>query len=364
MNIRFILFSCICAGFLTFCHAQDISTRSWQNIAYQMPDEWYASDEAVDIASKVLDFQMENGGWSKNMPYNRKEADAKLKSLDKSGIGSTIDNNATTSEMIYLAKVYKHRPDEKYKDAIIRGVNYLLMAQYENGGWPQFYPVRKGRSVAYSGCITYNDNAMVNAMEFLRNIYEDNALFVPLELSSELKTKAKESFEKGVVCILNTQIKVHGELTVWCAQHDQKTLEPAKARAYELPSFSGDESAKIVTLLMSIKNPSPEIVQSVKSAVKWFQEHKIEGLKYERYRSESGEKMARLVPCNDCIMWARFYDLETGKPFFCDRDGIKRSSIDELGAERRGGYSWYTTAPARVLKNYPKWLKSIGELSE
>lgn len=358
-NIFLLIY--ICVSSLTVCYAQDISTRSWQNIAFQMPDEWYGSDEAVAIASKVLDFQMDNGGWSKNIPYNREVADTKLKALDKSGIGSTIDNNATTSEMIYLAKVYKHRQNERYKDAIIRGINYLLMAQYDNGGWPQFYPIRKGRSVAYSGCITYNDNAMVNAMEFLRNIYDNNELFAPLELTNDLKNKAKESFDKGVACILSTQIKINGEPTVWCAQHDQKTLEPAKARAYELPSFSGAESASIVSLLMSIKNPSPEIVQSIKYAVKWLQEHKIDGLKYERYRSESGEKMARLVPCEDCTIWARFYDLETGNPFFCDRDGVKRSSIDELGAERRGGYSWYTTGPARVLRDYQKWLKSIEQ---
>lgn len=29
-----------------------------------------------------------------------------------------------------------------------------------------------------------------------------------------------------------------------------------------------------------------------------------------------------MVPCEDCpTLWARFYELETNRPFFCDRDG-------------------------------------------
>ena len=34
-------------------------------------------------------------------------------------------------------------------------------------------------------------------------------------------------------CILNTQVKQNGKLTVWCAQHDEHTLAPAKAHEEE-----------------------------------------------------------------------------------------------------------------------------------
>jgi pectinesterase len=30
-------------------------------------------------------------------------------------------------------------------------------------------------------------------------------------------------------------------------------------------------------------------------------------------------------------IWARFMDLETNEPFFCDRDGIKKKSLDQIG---------------------------------
>ena len=61
-------------------------------------------------------------------------------------------------------------------------------------------------------------------------------------------------------------------------------------------------------------------------------------------------------------LWARFYELETGKPFFCDRDGVKKYSLAEIGAERRNGYSWYTNGPEKVLGKYGEWARENGKI--
>lgn len=159
---------------------------------------------------------------------------------------STIDNNATTTEIQYLARLYQATQKEKYKEGVLKGIQYLLKAQYDNGGWPQFYP----RPTGYYVQITYNDNAMVRVMQQLREIYEKQSpyTFIPDETCQQ----ARKAFDKGIECILRTQVRQNGELTVWCAQHDRITLEPCKARAYELPSLSGQESDNIVLLLMSL----------------------------------------------------------------------------------------------------------------
>jgi pectinesterase len=60
-------------------------------------------------------------------------------------------------------------------------------------------------------------------------------------------------------------------------------------------------------------------------------------------------------------LWARFYDLETCKQFFCGRDGIKRDSIDQISHERRNGYAWYGMWGDRVLSAYPKWKEHTGK---
>ncbi|WNH10963.1 pectate lyase [Thalassobellus suaedae] len=209
----------------------------------------------------------------------------------------------------------------------------------------------------YSMHITYNDNAMVNTMKFLKSIFNNSQVFDALKIDKVIKEKAKKAFKKGIECILNTQIIVDGERTVWCAQHDAKTLAPAKARSYELASFSGAESVDIVLLLMEEKKPSMEIIASVNGAVNWFKNHKIEGLKIEREIQENGKRNRIVVKDKNApTLWARFYDLDTEMPYFCDRDGIKKKTLAEIGYNRRNGYSWYTNKPQVALDKHQEWL--------
>ena len=51
-------------------------------------------------------------------------------------------------------------------------------------------------------------------------------------------------------------------------------------------------------------------------------------------------------------LWARFYDIETNRPFFCGRDGVKKWSLNEIEAERRAGYAWIRPFGEAVLKEY------------
>lgn len=339
----------------------------WANVATRMPSEWYASEDAKRVAENVLISQKEMGGWTKNQPYHHHFSDS-LKTYflhTKTEKGGTFDNGATITELRFLAKVYAHFKDVRYKRAFERGLNYIFISQYQNGGWPQFYPVREttdeiltDKTTPYSMHITYNDNAMVNIMHFLKEIFTENEKFASLNIDETTKEKAKQAFQLGIECILKTQIISDDQPTVWCAQHHYETFAPVNARSYELASFSGSESAGITLLLMDIDNPSAEIIAAVKGAVKWFEDHKIEGIRVEGIMVEN-ENRDRVVikDKNAPPIWARFYDLETIKPFFCSRDGIKRYSLAEISPERRAGYSWYTYAPAEILTKYPAWLK-------
>ncbi|WP_425638242.1 pectate lyase [Algoriphagus yeomjeoni] len=335
----------------------------WKDVATKMPEAWYGSAEAKAVAENVMLAQKDIGGWEKNKEYHIPLSDderAKIKS-DKSKIGSTFDNGATITEMRFLAKVYAHQQDELYKQAFEKGLNYIFISQYDNGGWPQFFPIRGGNG-DYSMQITYNDDAMVNTMKFLKEIYSGDEKYVALNLGPEQLTKAQQAFDAGIEIILKTQIVVNGEPTVWCAQHDEITLAPAKARSYELPSFSGSESVGIVQLLMELDKPSNEVIAAIDGAVNWFEAHKIEGIKLETEVDSEGRKNRIVVEDKNApLMWGRFYDLETAQPFFCDRDGIKKISLAEIGYERRNGYSWYVNAPEKVLKAYPEWKKKVEE---
>jgi len=107
---------------------------------------------------------------------------------------------------------------------------------------------------------------------------------------------------------------------------------------------------------MQIENPSPEIVTAIQSAVAWFDKVKITGIRVEEFINSEGLKDVRVVEDKSApALWARFYKLEDNRPFFCDRDGIKKYSLAEIGIERREGYSWYDDDPKDIFKKYKSW---------
>ncbi len=330
-----------------------ISQMSWKSVATGMPDEWYGSEESIKVAENVLLYQRDVGGWPKNTPFHKQLSIAeKAKINDEKGNNDAIfDNDATTTEMKFMARMYNKTKTEAYKTSFMDGLNFVLVAQYENGGWPMFFPLRKG----YYTHITYNDNAIVNIMVMLRDIYNKEPLYQFIA-TDEVTSRAKKTFDKGIDCILKTQIIVKGKPTVWCAQHDENTLLPAKARSYELPSFSGAESVGIVNLLMGIPDPSPAIIKSVNCAMEWLDNHRLKNTKWESFTNKDGLRDRKIVTDPKAgDMWARFYDLDTELPFVSDRDGIKKNSLEEIGYERRNGYSWYTEAPLEAFSKYPAW---------
>lgn len=357
-KFKMILTLFLCSVFAMNSQAQ-LLDKSWKSITELKDESWFASKEAKAVAENVLLYQRNIGGWPKNIQMQKPLSDAQKKellALKNSTEGCTTDNSATSQEMLFLSKIYKQQPDETYKKAFLAGLDYLLKAQYVNGGWPQFYPLRKG----YYTHITYNDDSMVRILEILKEI-KDKTDFYSIKPAEEVVAKAKVAFDKGIDCIVKSQYKQNGILTAWCAQHDETTLLPAKARAYELPSLSGKESAKIVLLLMSIDDPSKEVIAAVEAAVAWFEKVKITGLREERIIKDGKIVDKKMIPDATALpLWARFMELDDNRPFFCDRDGIKKYDLAEIGAERRNGYSWYTNEPKEVLKGYGKWKKKLS----
>ncbi len=339
--------------------AAERQTVAWGECHNREP-AWYAGDEAIRIADNVLLYQRDSGGWPKNIDMARVLSEAEKDKLRSSGkrTDSTLDNGATHTQMRYLAKVYNATKIERFKEAFLKAVDYLLAAQYSNGGWPQFYPLRGG----YPNHITFNDGAMIGAMSVLRDIAEGKPQFA--FVGQPRRKKAGEAVRRGIECILKCQIVVDGKPAVWCAQHDEKTLEPRPARSYEKASLSGNESVGVVRFLMGIENPTPEIVEAIEGAAAWFHSAEVPGIRLVR-RTDSdaprGFDLEVVKDPNAPPMWARFYEIGTNRPIFCSRDGIVRYRLAEISPERRTGYSWYGYYPKDLLaKDYPTWQKRWG----
>lgn len=335
----------------TLSNAQ--SLRKISNALFQS-EEWYGSTESFNVAENVLLLQKDNGGWPKNFKkyrniLNQTEKDEIVKT--KNDIEeATIDNGATYSEMVFLARMYKATKDEKYKKAFIDGLNFIYSIQYPNGGFKQF-----SRSKGYYTHITYNDNATYNVLLLLKAIAAGDDLFTGIS-NEDMINDCKKSFDKGIDCIIKSQYVQNGKKTIWCAQHDEITLKPAKARAYELPSLSGQESVGLVILLMDIENPDSTVINAVNGAMEWFDNNRIKDFRLERYINTDGKPDLKMVKSsNGPDIWGRFCDLDTNRAFVCDRDGIVKYDISEIGYERRTGYGWYTSEPERLFKRYKSW---------
>lgn len=336
--------------------------RNAGTIDLKKPRQWYGGPEARRIAGIIVSYQTPAGGWCKNTDFTleprrpgefygaRDSKDpAKPSRAPSADPGwayvGTFDNDATTTQLRFLALVLNASPqrDRAVEESFLKGVGYVLAAQYPNGGWPQVWPLQGG----YHDAVTFNDGAMQHLVEFVREVAEGNAAFVP----GDLRDKAAASWKRGLDCILKCQVRSGGVPTVWCQQYDPLTLSPCPARRFEMTALSSAESASLVLFLMSLPDPDPGVVRAVGDAVRWFRATAITG---KEFQSGPGGRVLRDVP-GAPPLWARFYSLETGRPVFGDRDRSIHDDVSEISPERRNGYAWFVTKPRKVLEQYPLW---------
>lgn len=338
----------------------DWKVVSWSEVFRQQP-LWYQTDEAARIGDQLLLFQKENGGFEKNVDMalmlTQKER-VKLTETRSDISETTIDNRTTYPQIAYLgrlitASLLKSAPPNnfpKYKDAFNKGLDYLLASQYDNGGFPQFFPLKKG----YYSHITLNDDAMVGVLKFLREVAkkDEDYRFV----DEERRLLAEKAVEKGKALILKLQVEVNGKKTVWAAQYDQFSLKPAKARAFEPVSLTSGESVGVVRFLMLDGKPTAEVADAIEHAITWFRANQINGIRWERKNDDT----VVVKDVNARPLWARFYEMPAMKPIFVGRDAVIKYDVSQIEAERRNGYAWYVSSPGDLLeKDYPRWKEKI-----
>ncbi|KAA2238403.1 pectate lyase [Chitinophaga agrisoli] len=327
----------------------------------------YKPTEIVKIADNILLFQKANGGWPKNYDVFAILTDAQKDSVlaKKDVDNTTFDNGTTYTHITVLASVYTVTGAAKYKEAAIKGLDFILQAQYENGGWPQYYPLEKGK---YSSHITFNDGAFGGIMELLKDIADGKPQYAFLD--EKQRTQLVAAFNRAIPCIVKMQIDDTGKPTAWCQQYDEQTLQPVWARKFEPAAICNGESAGIVLFLMSIQHPSNEVKTAVQNAVNWFKESEILDTRIQTIPAERMVTPFRISTTDRVVVtdtaappiWTRYYELKTHRPIFCNRDSKIVYSLAEVARERRDGYAWYTYAPQKVLDKYPAWRKQwIGQ---
>jgi PelA/Pel-15E family pectate lyase len=316
----------------------------WPEVA-QRGDDFYRSEDGRRMAESILSWQQDIGGWPL-MNTTREPFTGDASRAGPWGMRAALIK-ATVNEIRFMARAARSTGEERYETSMLRGIEFILGAQYPTGGWPHSWPVRDD----YTRHATYNDDMMPDLMMLLSEVASSPDFAIA---SEDMRARTKSAFDRGVDFVLKSQIRVDGELTAWAQQHDAVTYEPRPARAFEPVAISGGESASVLHMLMAIPDPSSGVVTAIEAGVAWYRKAQIDGLKLTQTADD------RVVtPDPDARpIWARFYEIGSGRPVFVGRDGVVRYSMAEIEQERRGGYAWYNYSGTGVFAQYQAWKKA------
>lgn len=315
--------------------------------------ERYKPDQFREIANNIVAYQNPDGGWPKNIDVMaRFNPDSIRTCIDARHLESTLDNTNVYPQVEYLSTVFFLTGDSLYCRSAARGMDYILSTQQSNGSW-------RGWD---ADAITFNDNIMAGVLSLWIDVLQGAPIYA--WVGDPLKADIRASYDRGLALVLRCQYVQNGVKTVWPQQCDHETLAPTKARAYELPALASNESAGVVLMLMKIENPSPEVFEAVRAAAAWFERSAIRNKQVrmidvpEGLAEDRAIKRDRILVDDPTggVVWARFYDPDTNRPFFATRAGEKVATMAEVPAERRVGYAWYGPWGIAVLKEYPLWL--------
>lgn len=332
--------------------------------SYRGYSELTSAASGMDIDQytyNMTTWQISNGGFYKAMADKYKSAytggqKSEWRSKDGGDLG-TIDNNATIQEMRLLAVRYKETTNSNYKatfkSSFNKALNFILTMQRSTGGLPQVWPKRGN----YSDHVTLNDNAMVRAMVTMMDIANRTSPFDSDIIDDATRNKMKSALDKAVDYLLKAQIVNNGNLTVWCAQHDTANYAPRPARAYELESKSGSESAGVVWFLMNWPEQTEAIQKAVKGAIAWYKKTRVVGLYFNK-------KAGTFEQRDGNVLWYRFYEVNNDNYFFCDRDGASTKTQDftKISEERRTGYQWAGDYGSALLSAESAYLAALEKL--
>ena len=356
------------AGLDTWPAPPESHGRGAETMPLNKPAAWYASEEAVLIGRNILSYQTPAGGWGKNQPRDRPPrargqafvgnnnskfatpGDFDLpKDAGWSYVG-TIDNDATITEIRFLTRLAAQAPGAAggvYREAALRGIDYVLHAQFPNGGWPQVWPLQGG----YHDAVTLNDDAVVEVAELLMQVAKgsDGFEFFP----QDRRLQAAQAVQRSIQLLLDAQLRQGGQRTLWAQQYDALTLEPVSARNYEPGAPCTAESVGVLVFLMGLPEPSREVQAAVHGGIATLERIAVHGRAWDGKGTAEGRRL--IDKPGSRPLWARFYSLDTWQPLFGDRDKSLHDDVNELSRERRDGYNWWGEWPTKALKAYEAW---------
>ena len=215
--------------------------------AYHATGDEQFYDAAKSAADALIAGQHPRGGWNYVIDTAGEESLRKwydevggnawrLEEFQHYYGNATFDDAGTAEASQLLLRVYLEKRERKYRAPLDKAIQFVLDAQYANGGWPQRFPFVENGGLHgnrdYTPYITFNDDVAGENIEFL--LYAHQAL-------GSNDRRLVDAIQRGMDIFIATQQPM--PQPAWGLQHFPDTLKPAPARTIEPQAFATHTTA-------------------------------------------------------------------------------------------------------------------------
>ena len=286
---------------------------------------WRATGEkryltaARDVGRALAWGQRTTGGWDHRVDVAHLTPQAARPV--RRGTHCTFDDCITQGPLRFLMDLDQVLDEPWLTESIELAWKHMLAAQFPNGAWPQWYPLRGG----YHDYYTFNDAAINDCIAVMLKAHRLYG-----------KAEHLRSAKRGGDFIILSQLDP--PQAGWAQQYSHD-LKPAKARSFEPAGVCSAVAVRNIRTLVELYLATREekYLRPIPKAAAWLEKSKL------------GRNL-----------WARLYEVGTNRPIYGDRDGKVHYTLQEISRERRSGYSWQSSygVPA-VLSTYRR-VRQIG----
>jgi len=230
----------------------------------------------------------------------------------------TFDDNVTEGATRFLLRLYLITLDPVYRKPLLKALDFILVSQYPNGGWPQRYPLRydfaHDGKADYTSFHTYNDNVIQGNIRLLLEAWEKLG-----------DVKYKEAAYRGMDFVVLSQMAP--PQAGWGQQYDMD-MKPAHARSYEPASIMPHQTVRCIRDLESfyMMTGNRKFLGGIPDAIEWLENSYIPE-EHKQYKN---------------ITHATFYEVGTDRPLYVHREG---NSIEN-------GRYWIDYNPKNPIDHY------------